>query len=85
MAAASAEIGTMSKTATQIVRDVTRRMFPDLGCSDGGCVFGHPGGMHTNGGCECLKERNPVQMRRQLMAMAQVARALAAVNGDPND
>lgn len=21
------------------------------GCTDGGCVFGHPGGMHTNGGC----------------------------------
>lgn len=26
------------------------------GCSDGGCVFGHPGGMHTNGGCHCLDE-----------------------------
>lgn len=24
------------------------------GCSDGGCVFGHPGGQHTNGGCHCL-------------------------------
>ena len=23
-------------------------------CSDGGCVFGHPGGMHTNGGCKCI-------------------------------
>ncbi len=23
-------------------------------CCDGGCVFGHPGGMHTNGGCDCL-------------------------------
>ena len=26
-----------------------------LPCSDGGCVFGHPGGMHTNGGCQHLK------------------------------
>ena len=25
-----------------------------LGCSDGGCIFGHPGGMHTNGGCHCV-------------------------------
>ena len=25
-----------------------------LGCSDGSCVFGHPGGMHTNGGCHCV-------------------------------
>lgn len=29
---------------------------PDIkGCTDGGCIFGHPGGMHTNGGCSCLK------------------------------
>lgn len=75
----------MSKTATQIVRAVTNRLFPDLGCSDGGCVFGHPGGMHTNGGCQCLQERNQAQMRRQLMAMAQVARTLAAVNGEPSE
>ena len=26
-----------------------------LNCSDGGCVFGHPGGMHTNGGCQHIK------------------------------
>lgn len=24
-----------------------------LSCGDGNCVFGHPGGMHTNGGCKC--------------------------------
>ena len=23
-------------------------------CSDGNCEFGHPGGMHTNGGCHCM-------------------------------
>lgn len=22
-------------------------------CSDGDCMLGHPGGMHTNGGCRC--------------------------------
>jgi hypothetical protein len=27
----------------------------EFGCSDGGCVFGHPGGMHTNGGCHCAR------------------------------
>lgn len=26
------------------------------GCTDGGCVYGHPGGMHTNGGCRCLRD-----------------------------
>ncbi len=38
------------------------------GCSDGGCVFGHPGGMHTNGGCICLvgitRYNGPDQMQR---------------------
>jgi hypothetical protein len=70
------------KTASQLVRQVTNRLFPSLGCSDGGCVFGDTGGMHTNGGCECLQERSPVQLRRQLMALSQVARTLAAVNSD---
>ena len=26
-----------------------------LSCADGGCIFGHPGVMHTNGGCQHLK------------------------------
>ena len=70
----------MSKTAKQIMRQVANRLYPEAGCSDGGCVFGHPGGMHTNGGCECMKERNPVRMRMQLRQMAEVARVLAAVS-----
>lgn len=66
-------------TARQIVRRVTERLHPGLGCGDGGCIFGHPGGMHTNGGCQCLKERDPHILRRNLLAMSDVARALAAV------
>ena len=27
-----------------------------LGCSDHNCIYGHPGGMGTNGGCGCEKE-----------------------------
>jgi hypothetical protein len=23
-------------------------------CNDGSCMFGSPGGMHTNGGCRCI-------------------------------
>lgn len=30
------------------------------GCTDGGCIFGHPGGMHTNGGCRCLRSIGPL-------------------------
>lgn len=26
------------------------------GCTDGNCIWGHPGGMHTNGGCNCEKD-----------------------------
>lgn len=34
-----------------------RHLPPYVGCTDGGCVFGHPAGsMHTNGGCKCLDE-----------------------------
>jgi hypothetical protein len=65
-------------TARQMVHRVATRLFPDAGCSDGSCVFGHPGGMQTNGGCQCLKERDPVLLRRTVMRLADVARALAA-------
>jgi len=33
------------------------------GCTDGNCIFGHPGGMHTNGGCRCLSEVRPASER----------------------
>lgn len=70
------------KKASQIVRETTNRLFPELGCTDGGCVFGTLGGMHTNGGCQCLRE-DKVMMRRQLLALSQVAKTLAAVLGEP--
>lgn len=36
------------------------------GCTDHGCIFGHPGGMGTNGGCACEKEVRSVTVRRRL-------------------
>jgi hypothetical protein len=44
------------------------------GCSDGGCVFGHPGGMHTNGGCKCIPIRfhsphERIQLRKAIVAL----------------
>jgi hypothetical protein len=65
-------------TARALVRQVADRLHPDAGCHDGGCVFGHLGGMQTNGGCQCIKERNPVLLTRNLHRLADVARALAA-------
>ncbi len=36
------------------LEDLERLARKQTGCTDGGCVFGHPGGMHTNGGCKCV-------------------------------
>ena len=66
-------------TAKQIVRLVANRVHGDVGCSDGGCIFGHPGGMHTNGGCRCLEETDPVLLRRSLRRLAAVANTFASV------
>ena len=42
------------------------RPIEDYGCTDGGCIFGHPGGMHTNGGCRCLYyDRTDHELRRR--------------------
>lgn len=38
-------------------------------CTDGGCIWGHPGGMHTNGGCQSLKGNMP-EMRVELKNLA---------------
>ena len=40
-------------------------------CSDGNCILVPPRGMHTNGGCRCLKDTNPSALRG-------IARKLAA-------
>lgn len=68
-------------TPPQRVRATTTRIFgATVGCSDAFCVFGHPGGMATNGGCQCLK--NAVaggrDATRTVHMLAAVARALAA-------
>ncbi len=66
------------------------------GCSDGGCVFGHPGGMHTNGGCKCLmgEERrihpnDIVRIRRSIRRLRQerdnLATALLVMLEDHED
>jgi hypothetical protein len=68
------------KSCRQLIWQVSQRLHPGVGCSDGGCVFGDAGGMHTNGGCECLKEREPILLRRTVLRLADVCRVLAAVS-----
>lgn len=41
-------------------------------CSNHGCVFGHPGGMGTNGQCHCLDIRPPdarIRATRNVLAL----------------
>lgn len=33
------------------------------GCGDNSCMFGSPGGMGTNGGCQCLESLLPREAR----------------------
>jgi len=47
-------------------------------CSDGACIFGHDGGMRTNGGCQGLKARDVAELRRSLTALRSIALDLAA-------
>ena len=61
---------------------VVQRLYPGVGCSDNGCIFGHPDAPGTNGGCECLKETHPVQLRRSILMLQSVARTLAALISD---
>jgi hypothetical protein len=65
----------MPKRESQLVRQIAG---DDVGCSEVDCVFGHLGGMHTNGGCQCLKQ-DAVQLRRTLRQMSKVAHKLASL------
>ena len=43
-------------------------------CTDHGCIYGHPGGMGTNGGCKCLYEL-PLDKRRRAEQNIRALRA----------
>lgn len=65
----------MSKVSAA-VRKASNRVFHDAGCADGDCVFGSPGGMHTNGGCQCLKTRSLAELRHMAMKLSRVCHEL---------
>lgn len=63
------------RAASRRVREAAIRLFGEaVGCGDGGCIFGHLGGQHTNGGCRCIPSH-----RDDAHACAVVARMLAQV------
>ena len=64
----------MSTDARKRVHAIAVELFgDDVGCSDRGCVFGHPGGMHTNGGCQHLKTRDSSELRRTVQMLSRIA------------
>lgn len=63
--------------ASKRVRATAVRLFGGaVGCSDGGCVFGHAGGMHTNAGCRCMVG-TVYQVRSRIAALSRIAHELA--------
>lgn len=65
------------REARRLVREVASEVAPGYGCRDAGCVFGCAGGMGTNGGCHCLVDGTPQEIRMRGRALAAVAQALA--------
>jgi hypothetical protein len=46
--------------ASAALRAKVRELFGDVGCYDGGCIYGKTGGMQTNGGCGCVEKNGSV-------------------------
>lgn len=64
-------------TPKQRIHALSVEMFGEGSCLDGGCIFGHPGGMQTNGGCQHTKERDHNVLRRMMQRLAAISRRLA--------
>ncbi len=54
----------------------SKQIAAKYGCGDGGCVMGHPGGMHTNGGCNCLTDLRPAERVKVRMGIMELRKAL---------
>lgn len=51
--------------ASRHVREVAQELFgPDVGCFDGGCIYGRAGSVVTNGGCCCLSGNARLHVRK---------------------
>lgn len=69
----------------KLVRKLAIELFGnEIGCLDGNCVFGHRGGQHTNGGCQCLKGER-TELRINLLKMSKLAKTFAERLSDAED
>lgn len=61
---------------TPQLHEVAQALGYTVGCGDNSCIWGRPGGMATNGGCQCYGPRGAQDARTGLSLMTIVARAL---------
>ena len=55
---------------------MSEQMF-GLGCSDGNCrIRDNKGGMHTNGGCKCLRYPEDAEKVKKLIDVARAAQTI---------
>lgn len=47
-----------------------------IGCGDNSCRFGSPGGMATNGGCQCVKS-DLAELRSLIMVLGTILTRIA--------
>ena len=63
--------------------ELLNRPFEGLpGCTDGGCVVKKPEGMHTNGGCQCIKHQTASTIVQRLARLRDQFRQQAVGGGD---
>jgi len=53
-----------------------------IGCTDHGCIWGHPGGMGTNGGCRCLVDDDRKTLRVSARAVGLLATRVAELEAE---
>jgi len=63
----------------KLIEDINSNVYP---CSDHSCIFTHPGGMGTNGGCHCMETFPiPRKIRRLLEREIRISNVRAKQNG----
>lgn len=68
---------TDNRALWELVEKYDEHMQAIGGCSDGGCAIVKPKGMHTNGGCRCLRDH--LKAQRLAHAAMNLRKGLAAI------
>ena len=60
-----------------MIRAIVKEKYPEMGCTNGNCIFGHHGGMCTNGMCHCADTTDRGEAKKIARVLNYVAHALA--------